>query len=64
MGVGDLFGQHGHDRIVADIGAPPGNLAVRVERDAISGRFAPREPWLPRIAPVREIGIGFQLGVS
>ena len=63
MGVCNLCGQHGDDRIVADIGAPPGDLAVRVEHDAIRGRVAPGEPRFPRIALVRVLGIGVSHGV-
>src|SRR6185437_9592692 len=44
MRVGDLLGQHRDDRVAADIRATPGDLAVSVERDAVSCRIAPDEP--------------------
>src|SRR5207248_1880615 len=49
VGIGDCLRQHHHDRIAADIGAPPGNLAVRIEYDPVSRRIVPGEPGLPRI---------------
>src|SRR6201998_1340122 len=63
MRVGDLLRQDHDDRVAADIRATPGDLAVRVERDAVSGGIAPDEPgfaWedLPGV-----IRIGFCLGV-
>jgi hypothetical protein len=63
VGVGDLFGQHDNDRIVADIGASPSDLSVRIEHESIRGRVRPGDPRLSRIALVRVIGIGVELGV-
>jgi hypothetical protein len=40
MRVGNLLRQDHDDRVAADIRATPGDLAVRVERDAVSGRIA------------------------
>jgi hypothetical protein len=58
MRVGDLLRQDHDDRVAADIRAPPGDLAVRVERDAVSGGVAPDEPGfaredLPRVIRIR-----------
>jgi hypothetical protein len=58
MRVGDLLGQHRDDRVAADVGPSPGDLAVRVERDAVSGGVAPDEPGfaredLPRVIRIR-----------
>ncbi len=62
MGVGDLFRQHGDDRVAADVGAPPGDLAVRVEHDTVGVCIGPGEPGLPWIGPVYVIGISLPLG--
>ena len=40
MGVADLFGQDGNNRIAADIGASPNDFAVRIEHNPVSGRAA------------------------
>jgi hypothetical protein len=61
-GVRDLFRQHRDDRGAADVGAPPGDLAVRVEHDTIGRCIAPREPGLPRIGLVRVIGVSLAFG--
>src|ERR1700738_2451765 len=63
MGVGDLPGQHRDDRVAANIGPPPGDLALGVECDAISFRVAPREPGFPRIGLIRVARVGLRLGV-
>ena len=44
MRVGDPLGQYCDDRVAADVGPPPGNLALGVKCDAVSFRVAPREP--------------------
>ena len=38
MRVGDPLGQHRDDRVAADVGPPPGDLALRIERDAVRRR--------------------------
>ena len=63
MRVRDLLGQHRDDRVAADIGPPPGNLALSVKRDAVSLRVAPPEPGFSRIGLVGVIGVGRGLGV-
>ena len=63
MRVGDPLGQHRDDRVAADVGPSPGDLAPRVEGDAIGFRVAPREPGFPRIGLVGVIGVGIGLGV-
>src|SRR4029077_18379373 len=63
MRVGDLLSQHRDDRVAANIGPPPGDLALGVERDAVSFRVAPREPGFARIALIRVARVGLRLGV-
>ena len=63
MRVGDLLGQHRDDRVAADIRATPSDLAVRIERDAISGGVASDEPGFTREDLTRVIRIGVCLGV-
>jgi len=63
MRVRDLLGQHRDDRVAADIGPPPGNLALCVECDAVSFRVAPREPGFARIGLLRVTGVGLRPGV-
>jgi hypothetical protein len=55
--VRDLFGQHGDDRVAADVGPSPGNLAVRVEHDTPGRCIAPREPGFSWIGLVCVIGV-------
>src|SRR4051812_14341340 len=47
MRVGHGFREHDHDRVAADIGAPPGDLAVSVQRYAIRLGVTPHDPWFP-----------------
>ena len=61
--VGHRFGQHDDDRIASDVAAAPGDLAVRIEDDATSGRIAPGEPRFSRVPLIGVIGIGITLGV-
>src|SRR6266566_4985996 len=63
MRVRDLPGQHRDDRVAANIGAPPGDLALGVECDAVSFGVAPSEPGFARIGLIRVAGIGLGLGV-
>src|ERR1700739_3449637 len=63
MRVGDLLRQDHDDRVPAVIRATPGDLAVRVERDAVSGGIAPDEPGFAREDLARVIRIGVYLGV-
>ena len=63
MRVGDPLGQHRDDRVAADVGPSPGDLALRIERDAVGGGIAPGEPRFPRIGLVGVIGVGIGLGV-
>jgi len=63
MRVGDLLRQDHDDRIAADIRPTPSDLAVRVERDAVSGGIAPDEPGFAWEDLARVIRIGVCLGV-
>ena len=56
MWVGDLLGQHRDGPVAANIGPPPGNLALGVERDAVSFRVATCEPGFPLIGLIRSAG--------
>jgi hypothetical protein len=51
------------DRVAADVGPSPGDLAPRIERDAVGGSIASGEPRSPRIGLVGVIGVGLCLGV-
>jgi hypothetical protein len=68
MRAGDPLGQHHDDWIAADVGPSPGDLALRIERDAVGGGIARLgsgwgEPRFPRIGLVGAIGVGRGLGV-
>jgi len=63
MRVRNLLRQHHDDGVAADVGPSPGDLAPRIERDAVSFRIAPHEPGFPRIDLVGLIGVGLGLGV-
>ena len=56
MWVGDLLGQHRDGPVAANIGPPPGNLALGVERNAVSFRVATCEPGFPLIGLIRSAG--------
>ena len=60
MRVGDLFRQHRDDLVAADIGPPPGDLALGVERDAVSGGVAPGGSCLSNVC---EIAVTWALAV-
>jgi hypothetical protein len=47
----------------ADISPPPGDLALRIEHDAVGRRIAPGEPGLPRIGLLGMPGIGVALRI-
>src|SRR5205085_2941072 len=61
MGIGDLLGQQHDDRVAADVGAAPGDLAVGIEDDAVDCRIALGDPVLPWIflPRLRRIGLAF-----
>ena len=63
MRVRDPLRQHRDDRVAADFGASPGDLAPRIERDAIGGGITPGEPRFPGIGLVGVIGVGLGLGI-
>src|SRR3954471_9178814 len=58
MCVGDLLRQHRDNRVTADLGASPGDLALGVEHDPIRGGIAPGEPRLPRKTLIAAVGVG------
>ncbi len=60
MRVGDPLRQHRDDRVAADVGPSPGDLAPRIEGDAVGFRIAPREPGFPRIGLVRVARVGLR----
>ena len=60
MRVGDPLRQYRDDRVAADVGPSPGDLAPGVEGDAVGFRVAPREPGFPRIGLVGVIGVGLR----
>ena len=62
MGVRNLFGQHDDDRIAADVGATPGDLALRIENDTVGGRVALRDPGFAWIGLTDVLRVGFPLG--
>src|SRR5207248_2943313 len=55
--------QHRDDRVAADLGPSPGDLALRIERDAVGGGIAPGQPRFPWIFLVGAIGVGLGSGV-
>jgi len=64
MGVADLVGQDGNNRIAADIGTSPNDFAVRIEHNSVCGRAAPGEPALSRVMLVGVVWVRIPFGVS
>src|SRR5260363_201474 len=62
MRIRHRLGEHDHDRITADVGASPADLALRIEHDAIGPGVAPDDPILARKALRRHCRIGRALG--
>ena len=63
MRVGHPLGRHRDDRVAADLGPSPGDLALRIERDAVGGGTTPGEPGLPRIGLIGVASLGLRFGV-
>src|SRR5215471_13362394 len=52
MRVGDPLRQYHDDRVAADVGPSPGDLTLRIERDAVGRGVTPGKPSFPRVGLV------------
>src|SRR5579872_5279677 len=60
MRVGDLLRQYDDNRVAADVGPPPGDLAPSIQHNSVCRRTSASEPGLPGVGPLRVSLVGFR----